>query len=139
MQGEKDFRLLTKELQILNRHLAVTKRDLESLSREERPRIPLRDGSTHSIRREELKRIRETLPEEYHRRLLLPIYIELGSDQYGEGTVRISGRAEALLISRLLGKEEPEEDHLFLYKPEIRELRRHLPTTTQYLFSLALD
>jgi hypothetical protein len=139
LREEKDFRLLAKELQILNRHLAVAKRDLESLFREERPRIPLRDGSTHTLRKEELERIRETLPEAYHRRLLLPIYIELASDKYGAGTARISGQAEALLISRLLGKDEPEGDELFLYKPEIRALRKLLPTTTQYLFSLALE
>ncbi len=135
---DRDLRLFARQLELLNRHLAVSKRDLESLRREERPRLALRDGSTHLIKREELERIKELVPEELRSQLLLPIYIELAAERYGEGTARIVGKAECLVVARVLGREA-QGDELFIYKPEVRVLRKALPTTTQYMFTLALE
>lgn len=135
---DRDHRLFARQLELLNRHLAVSKRDLESLRREERPRLALRDGSTHLIKREELERLRELVPEELRSQLLLPIYIELAAERYGEGTARIAGKAECLVVARILGREA-QGDELFIYKPEVRVLRKALPTTTQYMFTLALE
>ena len=135
---DHDLRLFARQLELLNRHLAVNKRDLESLLREERPRLALRDGSTHMIKREELERLKELVPEELRSQLLLPIYIELAAERYGEGTARIVGKAECFVVALILGREA-QGDELFIYKPEVRVLRKALPTTTQYMFTLALE
>lgn len=135
---DHDLRLFARQLELLNRHLAVNKRDLESLLREERPRLALRDGSTHLIKREELERLRELVPEELRSQLHLPIYIELAAERYGEGTARIVGKAECFVVALILGREA-QGDELFIYKPEVRVLRKALPTTTQYMFTLALE
>lgn len=123
---------------MLNRHLAVAKRDLESLLKEEKPRIALRDGSTHSFKKDELERISRILPRELHPKLMLPIYIELSSDKYGKGAARISGSLECKAAAHVLGKAA-SGDELFVYRPELKRLRRELPTTTQYMFTLALE
>lgn len=135
---DRTAHVISKHLQMLNRHLAVAKRDLESLLKEEKPRIALRDGSTHSFKKEELEKISKILPRELHPKLMLPIYIELSSDKYGEGNARISGSPECKVAAHVLGREAPG-DELFVYKPELKKLRRELPTTTQYMFTLALD
>jgi hypothetical protein len=129
--------VISKQVQMLNRHLAIARRDLESLLREEKPKITLKDGSTHSFRKEELEKIGRILPHELHSKLMLPIYIEL-SDKYGGGTARISGKSECKVIAHVLGKKM-QGDELFIYKPELKQLRRELPTTTQYMFTLSLD
>jgi uncharacterized protein (UPF0216 family) len=47
--------------------------------------------------------------------------------------VRIRGGAEARAVAALLGKKV-EGEELVIYRPELREVRRRLPTTTYYLF-----
>lgn len=126
---------ISKQLQMLNRHLAIAKRDLESLLKEEKPKIMLRDGSIHSFKKEELEKIGKILPQEQRPKLMLPIYIELGSEKYGEGTARITGKNECKVAAHVLGRTA-SGDELFVYKPELKQLRKELPTTTQYMFTL---
>jgi hypothetical protein len=135
---DKSFRILSKQLQALNKHLAKSKVDLGSLLKEEKPKIILRDGSKHVFKKEELKKLASLLPESMHKRLRLPVYIELSSDRYGSGTGRVTGEVECKVIRKVLDKSD-NGDELFIYRPEIRKLRKELPTTTQYMFTLASD
>jgi len=132
------FWFVSKQVEILNKHLAKNKKSLEQLLQETKPRIKLRDGSTHSFKREELERLAELLSAESHKTLKLPIYIELSPQKFGQGTARVSGKLEAGVILKVLGMEKKDwmGDELFLYRPDIRKLRRKLPTTTQYMFTM---
>jgi hypothetical protein len=138
MEEDRTLRMLAKQIRSLNRHLAVERRPLRELLREDKPAIRLRDGELHRFRREELEKLSKLVPEHLHTSLRLPIYIELGSDRFGKGTARITGKAECLVVAKILEKS-CEGEELFIYKPEIRMLRRELPTTTQYMFTTALD
>lgn len=135
---DRTFRILAKQIRALNRHLAIEKRSLRELLREEKPAIRLRDGELHRFKRAELEKLAKLVPEHLHGALRLPIYIELSSDRFGKGTARIAGRAECIAVAKILEKS-CEGEELFIYKPEIRILRRELPTTTQYMFTTALD
>ncbi len=135
---DRSERLLAKELQILNRHLAKSKRSLESLLGEETPSLELRDESRHYFDRAELKKLAEMLPREMRSRLFLPIYIEMGSERYGSGTARITGEVECFLVAKVLGREAVGGE-MFVYKPELKKLRRELKTTTQYMFTLVSE
>lgn len=135
---DPSFRMLSKQVQALNRHLAKSRADLGSLLKEEEPKIELRDGSEHAFKREELERLASIVPEYLHKRTRLPIYIELSSDKYGSGTGRVTGELECRVVRGVLGKEG-DEDELFIYMPEIKALRKELPTTTDYMFTIALD
>jgi uncharacterized protein (UPF0216 family) len=131
-------RVLAMQLKALNRHLARDKKSLAELLREERPRVRLRDGTDQYFKREELRFLAEILPADMHRLLRLPIYIELSSARFGGGTVRVCGKAEVTVISKIL-KKEVEGDEMFVYKPEIPTIRKKLPTTSQYIFTTTLD
>ncbi len=132
---DKSFRILSKQLQNMNRHLAKSRVDLESLLKEEKPKVILRDGSKHILKKEELKKLASLLPESMHRRVRLPVYIELSSGKYGSGTGRVSGEVECEVVRKVLGKDD-NGDELFIYRPDIQKLRKELPTTTQYMFTL---
>ncbi|MEE9474737.1 MAG: DUF61 family protein [Candidatus Hydrothermarchaeaceae archaeon] len=132
---DKSFRILSKQLQNMNRHLAKSRVDLESLLKEEKPKVILRDGSKHILKKEELKKLASLLPESMHRRVRLPVYIELSSGKYGSGTARVSGEVECEVVRKVLGKDD-NGDELFIYRPDMKKLRKELPTTTQYMFTL---
>jgi len=130
-------KILTKHLRSLNLHVASERKNLAQLLLEDKPRVKLLDGSFHYFKKVELKKIAEILPQEMQNRLRLPVYIELSSEKYGKGTARIVGKAEVFLISKIIGREVKGEE-LFVYKPELRIIRKELPTTTQYIFTLGL-
>jgi hypothetical protein len=130
-------RVFAKQLQLLNRHLPKSRRSLATLLDEATPCIDLKDGSEHCFKKEELKKLSELIPKRNWGRLPLPILIELGSSLYGRGTARISGRLECYVATKILEKDF-EGEELFIYRPELRKLRKVLPTTTQYMFTVSL-
>ncbi len=132
------FRILSKQVRAMNRHLAKNRIDLESLLKEEKPEVILQDGSRHIFKEKELKKLARLLPKSMHRRLRLPIYMELSSGKYGSGTARVSGKLECEVVRKVLDKSD-DGDELFIYRPEVRKLRKELSTTTQYMFTLSLD
>ena len=131
---DRTFRILSKELQAMNKHLAKSKVDLESLLKEEKPKVILKDDSEHVFKKDELEKLAGLLPEFMHKRLRLPIYIELSSGKYGRGTGRVSGGVECRVVRKVLDKDD-NGDELFIYRPDIKKLRKELPTTTQHMFT----
>lgn len=134
MEG-RDFSLFRKEVQFLNKHLAKERKDLEVLLREDKPSILLKDGSKHRFKKTELEKLASLLPKDLISNLRLPIYIELSPDRFGSGTARITGMVECQLVAKILDIDY-EKDEIFVYRPDLRKLRRELPTTTQYLFTV---
>ncbi len=132
---DKTSHILSKQLQAMNQHLAKNKVDLESLLKEKEPKVILKDGSEHAFKREELEKLAALLPESLHNRLMLPIYIELSSDKYGSGTARVSGELECEVVRKVMDMGD-DGDELFIYRPETGKLRKELPTTTQYIFTI---
>lgn len=121
---------------MLNRHLAKDKKGLGGLLMDEDPKIVLRDGSLHSFKSDELEELASLVPPGDRRKLMLPIYIQLSSAKYGKGTSRVTGRLECMVVSKILDRE-CTGDVFYVYKPELRVLRKKLPTSTQYMFTLA--
>lgn len=128
---------LRKQLRALSRHLPRGRVPLSELLRHEKPRVETRSGETHRFRKSELRYLADFLPEEMHSKLRLPILIEL-MPQLGQGAARISGRAECTVVNKVLGGKEEGKTELVIYRPEVRALRRKLPTTTQYAFLATL-
>jgi uncharacterized protein len=123
-------RLVKKQILSLNKHLPRQRKFLDELLLEERPHVVGADGSRHRFKKDELKKLSEILDKSEHHLLKLPIYIEMDSNAAGS---RISGRFENKVICGVLDIENcPNET--YLYKPDIKILRKILPTTTQYIF-----
>ncbi|MBK5191033.1 MAG: DUF61 family protein [Methanosarcinales archaeon] len=144
MKGKFDDKIFVKAVKALNVHLPAERKTLLALLKEDKPAVQGRDGSIHRIKRGELEEIARFIPEEAHRKLRLPIYIELTPD-YGRGIAKVQGKLDCELVRRILreGKEGNEEqegegsgkvDEIFIYRDDVRKLRRKLPTTTEYAF-----
>lgn len=129
--------ILRKQIKNLNRHLPKGRASLAELLEKEKPQIETRDGSTHRFKKDELEYLAEILPEERHSKLRLPIIVRI-SPGLGRGTAKISGKVEQEVLKKILNEEEKEEkDELLIYRPEIRAIRRKLPSTTQYAFLIS--
>ncbi|MDI6885594.1 MAG: DUF61 family protein [archaeon] len=143
-EGRFDDKIFMKAVKALNMHLPGERKTLFDLLDEDKPVVQGRDQSMHRIKREELEEIARLIPKEEYKNLRLPIYIELTSD-YGRGIARIQGRLDCEIVRRILGegregseeqheKESEKGDEIFIYRADVRRLRRRLPTTTEYAF-----
>lgn len=129
----KEDKFLRKQVQTLNRHLPKRRASLAKLLKQEKPQVISKDGTSHRFKKRELEYLAELLPKDLHKKLRLPIIIRI-SPELGRGAAKISGKVERIIIENILEKEESEEDELVIYRPEIRIVRKKLPTTTQYAF-----
>jgi uncharacterized protein (UPF0216 family) len=125
--------ILVKTIQTMNQHLPSRRINLTELLTMEKPGIKGKDNTFFIMEKAELDLISQSLPRFLWSRLRLPLLIEMSPD-YGSGAARVQGEPEVELVSKLLGKERPSAKQMIIYLPEVRELRRKLPTTTQYAF-----
>jgi hypothetical protein len=133
-----DKKMLIKNIQTLNQHLPGKRLPLTELLAMEKPGIKSKDNTFFIMDRAELELISQSLPRFLWNRLRLPLLIEMSPD-FGSGAARIQGEVESEVVSKLLGKHRrPEDRSIIIYMHEVRELRRKLPTTTQYAFVASL-
>ncbi len=125
--------ILVKTIQTMNQHLPTKRLNLAELMTMEKPGIKGRDNTFFVIDKAELDLISQSIPRFLWSRLRLPMLIEMSPD-YGNGAARVQGEPEVELVAKILGKDRPHERQIIIYLPEVRELRRKLPTTTQYAF-----
>jgi uncharacterized protein len=128
-----DKKLLIKTIQTLNQHLPAKRLYLSDLLKMEKPGIKGKDNTFFVIDRSELELISQSLPRFMWSKLRLPLLIEMAPD-FGSNSARIQGEAEVEVVCKILKKGKPDKKYLVIYIPEIRELRRILPTATQYAF-----
>jgi len=126
-------KMLIKTIQTLNQHLPGKRLSLSDLLRMDKPGIKGKDNTFFFIDKAELELISQSLPRFMWSRLRLPILIEMAPD-FGSNSARIQGEAEVEVVSKILKKDLPDRKFMIIYLPEVRELRRLLPTTTQYAF-----
>ncbi len=122
--------LVKKQVLSLNRHLPRRRKNLAELLEEEKPHVIGADGTRHRFRNAEIKKIASLLDERDYKNLKLPIYIEIDSTSSAS---RIAGSLETKLVCKILNLD-PCKSELFIYRPDIKELRKEFPTATQYIF-----
>jgi len=135
--GFGDKKILVKTIQALNQHLPGKRLPLTELLAMEKPGVKGKDNTFFIMDKAELELISSALPRFLWNRLRLPLLIEMSPD-FGSGAARIQGEVEAEMVSKLLGKANPESKSMIVYLSDVRELRRKLPTTTQYAFVATL-
>jgi uncharacterized protein len=128
-----DKNLLVKTIQTMNQHLPSKRLRLTELLEMEKPGTKGKDNTFFIMDKPELELISQSLPRFMWSRLRLPLLIEMSPD-FGSGAARVQGEAEGEVVSKILGKDRPQGKQMIIYMPEVRELRRKLPTTTQYAF-----
>ncbi|MEM2206230.1 MAG: DUF61 family protein [Sulfolobales archaeon] len=127
-------RYLTHELRIVNKYLPMKRKKLAELLKEEYPHVICSDGSLHMFRKEELEGILRLVSDEELNNLFLPIMLELRVDMNGTVAL-VRDRYAASLISKILGITY-EGGNLYLYPPQLSELRRKAGTLIQYFMTL---
>lgn len=128
--NDRADRLLKKQIFSLNRHLPRQRKTLQELLGEDRPHVVGADGTRHRFKRDELQRIASIIPEKDQDRLKLPIYLEIESQTSGS---RVFGELELKVICHILELENCRRE-MYIYRPDIKSIRKELPTTTQYIF-----
>lgn len=123
-------RLLKKQIISLNRHLPRQRKSLKELLEEDRPHVVGADGTRHRFKTAELQRIAKIIPKEEHNLLKLPIYLEIESQTSG---AKISGKQELKIVREILGVEDGRSE-MYIYRPDVKTIRKELPTATQYIF-----
>lgn len=132
-----DKQVIIKTIQSMNQHLPPKRKNLADLLKEEKPGVRGKDNTFYIMDKPELELISGAVPRFLWPRIRLPILIEM-SPELGSGAGKIQGQIEAEAVSKILNKDKPAGNILVIYMPEIRELRRKLPTTTQYAFVTSL-
>src|SRR5512137_2732966 len=119
--------ILVKTIQTMNRHLPNKRLSLTELLAMDKPGIQGKDNTFFVIEKAELDLISQSFPRFLWSRLRLPMLIEMSPD-FGNGAARIQGEAEAEVVSKILDKPRPQGKQIIIYLPDVRELRRRLPT-----------
>src|SRR3990172_9257263 len=135
-----DKKISMKFLQTLNRHLPVKRKTLKELLGDDRHEVRNLDGTTHYFDKKELEKLASLIPEWERDKLRLPIYLEMSSSME-RGRIRISGRIECRIISRLLNeggqkRRTEEKDSMIFSYPPLTKIRKELSTPTQYMFTI---
>lgn len=126
---------LRGELRVMNAHLPRSQKSLSDLLIEEFPSVELNDGSTYLFKRKEIEYLAGILEPEEHKLLLLPMLIEFTSDQ-SEAAIIIRQGIEEKVITQVLNMPiNKRKNKIIIYKPQLAILRKHLRSTTQYIFS----
>ncbi|AIS31661.1 MULTISPECIES: DUF61 family protein [Methanobacterium] len=126
----REERLLKKQIMVLNRHLPRRRKTLKELLGEERPHVLGNDGTRHRFKKKELDKISSFISPDKWGQLKLPLYIEISSEMNGS---RIKGKLECRVVCRILEKEDCGEE-IYIYRADVKVVRRELPTTSQYIF-----
>lgn len=129
--------LVREELKIVNKHLPMSRKSLRELLEEEYPSVLCRDGTKHFFRRRELESLSKLVDKESWGNLLLPIVITVVPESQSFVGL-VEDRYAAELVSRILGLEH-RGDKIFLYKPQLYELRRNYSTVFQLALSYPTD
>jgi len=132
-----DNKMIIKTVQTMNQHLPGRRERLTDLLQAEKPGVRGKDNTFYIIDKSELKLVCDALPRFQWSSLRLPILIEM-APQFGSGSARVQGESEAELVRKLLNIDRGERNFVIIYMPEVRELRRKLPTTSQYAFVVSL-
>lgn len=127
---DRTDKIVKKQVLSLNRHLPRKRKTLAELLDEEKPHVIGSDGARHRFKNAEIKKLATLIDEKDYKNLKLPIYIEIDSNSEGS---RIAGRLETEIVCKILNLD-PCKSELYIYKPDIKELRKELPTGTQYIF-----
>lgn len=125
---------LRDEFKVMNAHLPRKQRSLTELLKEKHPHVMCKDGRVHFFKRKELEDLSQMLDKTEQDVLLLPIILEVTSDQGGV-TIRSKTGTEAKVFSKSLGMPVVcKQGVITIFSPQLSVVRRSLKTTTQYVF-----
>ncbi len=126
---------LKGELKVVNSGLPKRRKLLSTLLGEKYPYVECNDGTPYLFKRKELICLAGMLSTDEQESLLLPIIIEVETNQPQAAAI-CGGNIEEKVLSKIIGMTLTYRDGKFrLYLPQLALIRKELKTTTQYVFS----
>lgn len=139
-------KMIENDIDTANDHLPLRKVSLASALLEQKPSYITRSGEHSGFIVEELLRIADEIPAEYHSTFMLPIVILRRMD-LGHGIYTIAGsKTELFFIHRAIANSEVRWDSLRswhpvekLARPQVQVIRRKMPSTTCLGFTTSIN
>jgi uncharacterized protein (UPF0216 family) len=128
-----DERILEKLFKSMNEHVPVQRPNLADLLEMEEPVYSGKDGRMYHLDKVELKLISENIEKWDWARLKIPILLMTDTCEE-QGCWKVMGKVEVRLISRLVHREPEREDEMRLFYPQLYEIRKMLPTSTNAMY-----
>ncbi|MHA1238512.1 MAG: DUF61 family protein [Candidatus Odinarchaeia archaeon] len=125
------------EIKTINAHLPKIRKPLSELINESEPAVPTQDGNNFFINKDELVELANLLPKRMHKYVRLPIIL-IRRVNLGPGVFTVGGSkwdAEAIRI--ILDLENSKTFPLYLYRPQVYQLRKKFRTLTVIGFSIS--
>jgi uncharacterized protein len=124
---------IEKMISDMNRHVPAARRSLQDYMESSDLTYRTRSGEVCEIERSEIDYLAETCTDIEKLRLRLPIFVT--TDISGEeGAWKVDGTIESKVIAKILGKKQFREDSVRLYYPDLKELRKILPSAAILLY-----
>jgi len=128
-----DERVMEKLIRNMNEHIPSTRKSLAAMLDEGEPFYEGKDGRHYIVSKDELKKIAAVADPWDLNRIKIPILL-MTDTSYGTGYWKVMGKAETLVISRLINREPEKEDEIVIFYPQLNDLRRLLPTATNAMY-----
>ena len=117
----------------MNRHIAVSRKTLLEHLESGIDTYETKDGQKCSVDRKDLELLASSCTEIEKMRLRIPIFVSTDMSYEG-GAWKVEGATEVSVVSKLLKKKAYKEDFLRLYYPDLKDLRRMLPSVISIVF-----
>ncbi len=123
--------LLSHEIRKLNAHLPKQRRSIAQLLKATEATVETVDGTSILLKKEEIEKLAQIVPETYHNQIRLPMII-LRRMELGKSVYTVAGEPiEEFTVKKILGLTESEFPYIrtdrspfFLYRPQVVELLR---------------
>ena len=117
----------------MNRHMPVSRRTLLEYIESGDDTYDTRDGQKCNIDRKDIEFLSGKCTEIEKMRLRIPIFVSTDTS-YADGAWKVEGKFEVAVVSKLLGKKAYRDDFLRIYHPDLKDLRKMLPSLIVTLF-----
>jgi uncharacterized protein (UPF0216 family) len=125
--------VMERLLRSMNEHIPPKRKSIAAMLGEKEPFYEGRDGRRYSVPKEELTMLAACADPWDLDRIKVPILL-MTDTSYGNGYWKVIGKAETRLISRLIKREPEKADEIIIFYPQLNDLRRQFPTTTNAMY-----
>jgi uncharacterized protein (UPF0216 family) len=128
-----DEKVMEGLIRNMNEHIPPKRKSLASMLDEDNPFYLGKDGKRYKVSKDELRQLAACADPWDLDRIKIPILL-MTDTSYGNGYWKVIGKAETRLISRLINREPEKEDEILIFYPQLNDLRRRFPTTTNAMY-----
>jgi len=124
---------IERTIRDMNRHVAVSRKTLLEYLESGLDSYDTKDGQKCSVDRKDIELLAANCTEIEKMRLRIPIFVSTDTSYEG-GAWKIEGKAEVAVVSKLLNKRVHTDDFLRIYFPDLKDLRKMVPSVINVVF-----